>query len=245
MTPASVEMAAALYSVFCKAPCLGTTARVAELVKLAENAFRDVNIAFANELSIVSHELGIDVWEVIGLANRHPRVDILRPGPGVGGHCIAVDPWFVVASAPNSTRLIKTAREVNDSKIRWVLDQIRTMAELIEKPTIACLGLAYKADVDSVQESSAVAIVAELARLKIGPLIVNDPNISGLPASMLQQPHISLAARVEDAVAAADLIVLLVDHREYSRLDPALLSGKKVLDTRDCWPFLRQAGVPR
>jgi UDP-N-acetyl-D-mannosaminuronic acid dehydrogenase len=217
-----------------------TTARTAELVKLAENAYRDVNIAFANELSLISAELGIDVWEVIALANRHPRVDILRPGPGVGGHCIAVDPWFIVASAPKVTRLIPQAREVNENKQQWVVRQIRDAADALGSPTIACLGLAYKADVDDLRESPALEITSQLAREYRGRLVVVEPNIGELPEPLRGRSGISFAAQAEPAIALAELVVLLVDHAEFRRLDLSRLAGKTVIDTRNCWPALRQ-----
>ncbi|MFQ5971600.1 MAG: UDP-N-acetyl-D-mannosamine dehydrogenase, partial [Alphaproteobacteria bacterium] len=158
MTRRCAASALALYGAFAEGECRLTDDRTAEMVKLAENAFRDVNLAFANELSMVCYDLGLDPWRVIELANRHPRVSILNPGPGVGGHCVAVDPWFIVASAPERATLVRTAREVNDAKARFVVEQVREAARGMERPTIACLGLAYKPDVDDFRDSPALEI---------------------------------------------------------------------------------------
>ncbi len=162
LSPEASERAKELYEIFCSAEIFVTDARTAELAKLTENSFRDVNIAFANELSMICDKLGIDVWELIHLANRHPRVKILSPGPGVGGHCIAVDPWFIVSAAPEQARLIRTAREVNDSKPKHVLNLIREKANRFRDPVIACLGLTFKADVDDMRESPALHIVEQV-----------------------------------------------------------------------------------
>jgi UDP-N-acetyl-D-mannosaminuronic acid dehydrogenase len=156
---------------------LRTDAATAELVKLVENAYRDVNIAFANELSLICDQLGLNVWRVIELANRDPRVSILQPGPGVGGHCIAVDPWFIVWSAPERTRLIRTAREVNDAKPNFVVSQIRERAERFKRPVVACLGLTYKPDVDDTRESPAIEIASLLAAAGQERILVADPNL--------------------------------------------------------------------
>ena len=164
LTPLSGERAKELYQIFVQGECLITDARTAEMTKLTENSFRDVNIAFANELSLICDDLGINVWELIRLANRHPRVKILQPGPGVGGHCIAVDPWFIVDSAPHLSRLIRTSREVNDSKPQYVLAKVREKLVGITNPIVACLGLSFKADIDDVRESPAVEIVREMAQ---------------------------------------------------------------------------------
>ncbi len=181
MTEACAEHAEAVYRVFLRGTPFRTDAPTAELVKLVENAYRDVNIAFANELSLVCDELGLDVWRVIELANRHPRVAILQPGAGVGGHCIAVDPWFIVSSAPERTRLIRTAREVNDAKPRFVVSQIRERAERLKHPVVACLGLTYKPDVDDLRESPALEIAVELARDGAARILVAEPNLRELP----------------------------------------------------------------
>ena len=189
MTEACAEHAEAVYRVFLQGKVFRTDAATAELVKLVENASRDVNIAFANELSLICDQLGLNVWHVIELANRHPRVSILQTGPGVGGHCIAVDPWFIVSSAPERTRLIRTAREVNDSKPKFVVSQIRERAERFKRPVVACLGLTYKPDVDDTRESPAIAIAAQLACAGQDRILVADPNLTGLPEELAAMPR--------------------------------------------------------
>ena len=231
--PESAEKAAELYRSFVSGEIVCTDSRTAELAKLTENAFRDVNIAFANELSIICDELQIDVWELIRLANRHPRVNILQPGPGVGGHCIAVDPWFIVHSSPENARLIKTARIVNDSKPHMVLNKILHRAARIKDPVIACLGLAFKADVDDLRESPAMEIVEHLAKEKAGKLLVVEPHIKELPPS-LRNDGIELVP-LEEALAAADMIVALVNHKQFTKVDRQLLNEKIVIDTRGIW----------
>ncbi|MGI9420392.1 MAG: UDP-N-acetyl-D-mannosamine dehydrogenase [Geminicoccaceae bacterium] len=220
----STKAAAEFYRLFVSGEVFETSARVAEMAKLTENTFRDVNIALANELSIICDKHDIDVWELIRLANRHPRVDILKPGPGVGGHCIAVDPWFVVASAPEQARLIRTAREVNDAKPAWVIDKVKTKADRFKHPTIACLGLAFKADVDDLRQSPAFDIVRGLERDQVGRLLVCEPNIRSHPDFEL--------ATLGDALAQADIILLLVDHKEFKALNPHRLQDKIIIDTR-------------
>ncbi|MEM7042695.1 MAG: UDP-N-acetyl-D-mannosamine dehydrogenase [Pseudomonadota bacterium] len=221
---ASTKAAADFYRQFVSGEVFETSARVAEMTKLTENTFRDVNIALANELSIICDKHGIDVWELIRLANRHPRVSILSPGPGVGGHCIAVDPWFVVASAPEQAHLIRTARQVNDAKPDWVIDKVKAKADRFKHPTIACLGLAFKADVDDLRQSPAVDIVRGLERDQVGRLLVCEPNIKSHPDFDL--------ATLSDAIAQADIILLLVDHREFKALNPHRLQDKIIIDTR-------------
>lgn len=221
MSRRAAEMACDLYKLVVEGECLLTDARTAEMCKLAENSFRDTNIAFANELSIVCNRLGIDVWELIALANRHPRVDILRPGPGVGGHCIAVDPWFIVDSAPEEARLIRTARQVNESKPGWVVAWTRGAIEHIisSQPdravadvTVACLGLAFKPDIDDLRESPAVQITADIAALGCQVLAV-EPHVEGLPIR-LSRPNIR-AASLEEAVGSAEILCVLVKHRHF------------------------------
>jgi UDP-N-acetyl-D-mannosaminuronic acid dehydrogenase len=212
--------------------CVITNARTAEMCKLTENSFRDVNIAFANELSVVCDKLDINVWELIKLANRHPRVNILQPGPGVGGHCIAVDPWFIVDAAPDLARLIRTAREVNDAKPRHIIQRVKTCANRFRSPVIACLGLAFKADVDDLRESPAMDIVQHLAAENVGRVIVVEPHISDLPGALNGQVEL---ASFESAVAAADIVVLLVNHQEFLTVDRRKLDGKAVIDTRGVW----------
>jgi len=221
---ASTRAAAEFYRQFVSGEVFETTAKVAEMTKLTENTFRDVNIALANELSIICDKHDIDVWELIRLANRHPRVDILNPGPGVGGHCIAVDPWFVVASAPEQAKLIKAARIVNDSKPRWVVDKVKAKADRLKAPAIACLGLAFKANVDDLRQSPAVDIVRDLQREDVGKLLICEPNVDTHPEFDL----VPLA----DAVAEADIILLLVDHKEFRALNAHRIQDKILIDTR-------------
>ncbi len=232
LTPEAAEKAKELYETFCSAEIFVTDARTAELAKLTENSYRDVNIAFANELSMICDSLGIDVWELIRLANRHPRVKILQPGPGVGGHCIAVDPWFIVAACPDYARLIRTAREVNDAKPLHVISQVKERAERFRKPVVACLGLAFKADVDDLRESPSLHICEELSQLFPEDLLVVEPHIDKLPRSLEGRAKLVTA---DEAIQTADIIVLLVDHKPFKKLSKRLLSQRVVIDTRGCW----------
>jgi len=237
MTPECSARAVALYRTFVTAECvIASGPRVAEMAKLTENSFRDVNIAFANELSLICDKLGMDVWELIRLANRHPRVNILQPGPGVGGHCIAVDPWFIVSSSPDEARLIRTAREVNDSKPEWVMDKIRAAigAHLMENAgrttaevCVAVYGLAFKPDIDDLRESPALGIARNLAAEHAGSLIVVEPNILDLPTGLG-------AARLVDltAAATADVHVMLVDHTPFKT---SMTPRGRVVDVRGVW----------
>jgi UDP-N-acetyl-D-mannosaminuronic acid dehydrogenase len=225
---------AELYRSFMRGELHLTDARSAELAKLTENAYRDVNIAFANELSIICEKLGIDVWNVIELANRHPRVNILKPGPGVGGHCIAVDPWFIVAAAGDSAKLLRSAREVNDSKPKLVFDKIKNAAKDLGSPIIACLGLSYKADIDDLRESPALEIVEMLAHADLGSLHIVEPHIERLPPALSGYKNLRLSG-LEPALAAAQIVVLLVDHRAFRAIDRKILDGKAVIDTRGIW----------
>lgn len=238
MTPRCSERSIELYRSFVKGECVVTNARTAEMAKLTENASRDVGIAFANELSLICDRLNIDVWELIALANRHPRVNILNPGPGVGGHCIAVDPWFIVSSAPKEAQLIHTARLINDAKPDWVVGKVRDEVAnvVLENPerkvaeiTIACLGLAFKADIDDLRESPALGIANKLADTLPCILRVVEPNIKALPPSLVEKAQL---ASVEEALAAADVVVILVDHAQFKKVDPAKFAGKRVVDTR-------------
>ncbi|NYZ16385.1 UDP-N-acetyl-D-mannosamine dehydrogenase [Azospirillum sp. RWY-5-1] len=233
ITRKCAQQALQVYKIICEGECRPTSARTAELAKLTENAYRDVNIAFANELSVICDRLKINVWELIKLANLHPRVDILRPGPGVGGHCIAVDPWFIVDSAPEEARLIRAAREVNDSKPGFVCAKVREKARSLVKPVIACLGLSYKKDVDDLRESPAVHIVAELAKEKIGRILVVEPHISALPKD-LQGLDLELAD-FDHAMDQANMVVLLVDHMTFLTVDHDILKDKFVIDTVGVW----------
>jgi len=234
VTAACAARAEALYRVFVKGECLLTSVRTAELCKLTENAYRDVNIAFANEMSLVCDGLDVNVWELIELANRHPRVAILTPGPGVGGHCIAVDPWFIVDSVPEAARLIRTAREVNDGKPAHVVARVLERAERFKAPRIACFGLAFKADIDDLRESPALGIVETLATSGIGRLLVVEPNVDALPRSLAVHENVTLCG-LREALEQADIVVGLVDHRAFRELSPESLSEKIVIDTRGMW----------
>ncbi len=232
LTPQAAEQAKTLYESFCSAEIFLTDARTAEMAKLTENSFRDVNIAFANELSILCEDLGVDVWELIRLANRHPRVKILQPGPGVGGHCIAVDPWFIVAACPDKARLIKTARQVNDSKPRYVVDQVIERASRFKNPVVACLGLAFKADVDDLRESPARWIVEQLAEQLVGKILACEPHITALPKQLEGKATL---VSTDDAIKQADIIVLLVDHKPFKKIPKRVLNERVVIDTRGIW----------
>lgn len=236
MTPKCSDAAVRLYKNFVQGECVITTARTAEMCKLTENSFRDVNIAFANELSIICDKLCINVWELIKLANRHPRVNILQPGPGVGGHCIAVDPWFIVSAAPEHAKLIRSARMVNDEKPEWVINKIKNAIadHLMKNPdkssrdiTIACYGLAFKPDIDDLRESPAYSIVKRLIELHPGTILVIEPNILELPRDLSR-------AKIADIAfaSAADVHLMLVDHTAFKNHPPP--SGL-VIDTRGVW----------
>lgn len=231
--------AKSLYRIFVEGNCVVTTARTAEMCKLTENSFRDVNIAFANELSIVCDKFGINVWELIRLANLHPRVDILQPGPGVGGHCIAVDPWFIVSAAPDEAKLIRQARETNDFKPHWVIDKIHAAAAAIsaddpqiERVTVACLGLAFKPDIDDLRESPALEICHAIAESGAYDVLAVEPHISVLPGNL--QGKVALLS-AQDAIDQAHVVVMLVDHRAFRDLPLDLVSEKAIVDTRGIW----------
>ena len=231
LTPACAQRARDFYRVFVRGRCIITDARTAELAKLSENAYRDVNIAFANEIAHVCEQHHIDAWEVIALANRHPRVNILQPGPGVGGHCIAVDPWFIVASSPDRARLIRTAREVNDATPQRVIDRVGQLAQRFKSPTITCLGLAYKADIDDLRHSPALHITQQLAAQKTARVLAVEPHIDRLPATITGVQLVDL----DQGLREADIVVLLVNHRHFADIDRAALSEKAVVDTRGLW----------
>ncbi len=233
MTRRCAQRALSLYKTVVRGDCRVTNARTSELAKLTENAYRDVNIAFANELSIICDRLKINVWDLIELSNLHPRVNILSPGPGVGGHCIAVDPWFIVATSPAEARLIRAAREINDSKPHYVCAKVRERAAALKRPIIACLGLSYKRDVDDLRESPAVAIVQQLAQEKIGELMVVEPHIARLPEELS-----GLGLELYDfdrALERANVVLLLVDHMAFMQVDRDVLKDKFVIDTRGAW----------
>ena len=220
----STEAAVAFYHEFVRGEVLATDARTAEMVKLTENSFRDVNIAFANELSMVCAEQGISVWELIRFANRHPRVSILAPGPGVGGHCIAVDPWFLVYGSPERTPLIRTARAVNESKPDWVVERVKACADKVKRPVVACLGLSFKADVDDLRQSPAVDIVRRLRAELDGEVLVVEPHLA-------EHPEFELVS-VEAALERANIVLVLVDHRAFKRIKREALNEKLLVDTR-------------
>ncbi|MGR9589836.1 UDP-N-acetyl-D-mannosamine dehydrogenase [Bacillus thuringiensis] len=226
----STKRTVEFYKQFVKGQILDTNARTAEMAKLTENSFRDVNIAFANELSLICDKLNINVWELIRLANRHPRVNILQPGPGVGGHCIAVDPWFIVDAAPEEAKLIHTARNVNDYKPMYVVEKIKEKAERFKKPVITCLGLSFKANIDDLRESPAVEIVKQLVQQKIGDICVVEPHVNELP-KVLKNNEIQMVS-LEQGVHEGDIIVILVDHSVFGDIDSNLLKEKIILDTR-------------
>ena len=217
LNPSSAEKAAQFYRQFVTGEIVCTNARTAELAKLAENSFRDVNIAFANELSMICDKLEIDVWELIKLANHHPRVNILQPGPGVGGHCIAVDPWFIVDAAPEEARLIRTAREVNDSKIDFVVAKVKEAATKFKEPKIACLGLSYKPDIDDLRESPAVKVVEKLIKQQLGKVLVVEPHINELPPNLKQLHNVTLDS-IKYAISDSNIVVKLVNHRAFQEI---------------------------
>jgi UDP-N-acetyl-D-mannosaminuronic acid dehydrogenase len=235
LTSECAERAADVYRTFCQGEIAVTDADSAELAKLVENAFRDVNIAFANEIALVCDELKVDVWEVIRMANRHPRVNILSPGPGVGGHCIAVDPWFIVGAAPEAAKLIRTAREINDIRPHQVVAQVVERALRLKDPVIACLGLTFKANVDDVRESPALQIVTELSSvLQSARILAVEPHLHQLPEVLANRANVE-AAETEAAINEADIVLLLVDHAEFCVLRRNLLQGKILFDTRGIW----------
>lgn len=240
MTPVCSARASELYNIFLKGECIETNARTAEMCKLTENSFRDVNIAFANELSLICADRGINVWELIRLANRHPRVNILKPGPGVGGHCIAVDPWFIVAQNPELARLIRTAREVNDHKPHWVMNQVKaTVADCLAETgkragdiRIACFGLAFKPDIDDLRESPAMEISQLIADWHRGETLVVEPNVRHLPKRL--EGKCTLAS-LESALQTADVLVMLVDHKAFKNVSGDAISQQYIVDTKGVW----------
>lgn len=241
LTARCSEMARTLYKTFVQGECVVTNAATAELCKLTENAMRDVNIAFANELSLVCDKLGINVWELISLANRHPRINILQPGPGVGGHCIAVDPWFIISQSPELTPLMQAARKVNNSKPHWVIEKFnglmaRWLAEhpdmTADQVKVACFGLAFKANIDDLRESPALDIAHEIAARHRGPVYLVEPNIKRTPEILRETGAVLVNS--DDALRNASIVILLVDHNEFKELAPDQ-DKIFVLDTRGIW----------
>jgi UDP-N-acetyl-D-mannosaminuronic acid dehydrogenase len=230
LTEACAKKAFDLYQEFVTGACYVTDSRVAELVKLSENAFRDVNIAFANELSMICDKLEVDIWQVRELANKHPRVSILEPGAGVGGHCIAVDPWFIVNSAPDEARLIRMARVVNDDKPHRIIKRVTALADRFKNAVVACYGLTYKPDVDDIRESPALEIVEALAGIKGLSILVCDPTLDALPASLQGRENVQMVDPGR-AQRESDIVVFLVGHRQFKRLDPNQFLNKVVVDS--------------
>ncbi|GAA6133787.1 UDP-N-acetyl-D-mannosamine dehydrogenase [Oceaniserpentilla sp. 4NH20-0058] len=237
LTAKCSELAVELYKIFVRAECVITNARTAEMAKLTENSCRDVQIAFANELSIICDELDIDVWGLISLANRHPRINILQPGPGVGGHCIAVDPWFIVSKTPEQAQLIHTARKVNDAKPEWVINKVKiAIADFLQANpdktskdvTIACYGLAFKPDIDDLRESPALDITKMISEFHAGEVLAVEPNISELPQSL---KGVQLST-LSEALKAGDIHVLLLDHKDFKLVRP---ENGLLIDTKGIW----------
>jgi UDP-N-acetyl-D-mannosaminuronic acid dehydrogenase len=240
LSPECALRAAEVYRTFVTGEIILTDAKSAEMSKLTENAFRDVNIAFANELAEICEHVGLDVWEVISMANHHPRVNILQPGPGVGGHCIAVDPWFIVAAAPQQAKIIRAARETNDARPRTVLGKVADALTFVQDregvtPTVACLGLAFKADIDDLRESPALSITETLAAENADVRVLAvEPHVDTLPAGLAALPNVELAATAQ-AIREADVVVLLVDHAAFRSISLGDLRGRELVDTRGLW----------
>jgi len=234
ITPRCARKALSFYRQFVRGQCVTTTSRSAEMVKLIENSFRDVNIAFANELSVIAEGMGIDVWEVIRLANRHPRVNILQPGPGVGGHCIAVDPWFIVHSDPENARMIRMAREVNDGKTDYVVAHASDVIDEHPGVTIACLGLAFKANIDDFRESPAIKVAHRLAKRYGRRVKLVEPHIRDVPAEFVGTG--AELVDLDDALEICDILIVLVDHDIFKSVPVAERLNKTVYDTRGIWP---------
>lgn len=237
LTPKCSQRSIELYKAFVLGECVITNARTAEMAKLTENSSRDVQIAFANELSIICDKLDINVWELISLANRHPRVNILQPGPGVGGHCIAVDPWFIVSKTPEEAQIIHTARKVNDGKPEWVINKVKlAIADFLqENPektvkdvTVACYGLAFKPDIDDLRESPAMFITQKISKMHSGKVLVVEPNISEIPKHLYNVDLVEFDVATRDA----DIHVMLVDHKEFK--DSSIMA-KTIIDTKGIW----------
>ncbi len=233
MTPKCSTAACILYETFVRGMCLKTNTRTAEMAKLTENAFRDVNIAFANELSIICEEIDISVWELISLANRHPRVNILQPGPGVGGHCIAVDPWFIVSETPSLARLIHAARDINDGKPAWVVSKVNSAIEKFseagyEKPVIAFYGITFKPDIDDLRESPALGIIGKIDKSKVKAVMIVEPNVQVLPEELTETNLVNF----ETARHGADIHVMLVDHSQFKGTNAP---EGVIIDTRGVW----------
>ena len=233
ITPRCARKAMTFYKHFVRGACITTNARAAEMVKLVENSYRDVNIAFANELSVIADSMSINVWDVIALANRHPRVNILQPGPGVGGHCIAVDPWFLVHADPDNARIIRVAREVNDDKTDYVIARATALIDAYPNDKVACLGLAFKPNIDDFRESPALRVAEALAE-RYGPrLAIVEPHARLLPQSLAQSG--TALVDIDDALETCGIIIVLVDHDVFKSVPVEERAGKIVYDTRGIW----------
>jgi UDP-N-acetyl-D-mannosaminuronic acid dehydrogenase len=243
ITPRCARKALTFYKRFVRGECVVTDARSAEMTKLVENAFRDVNIAFANELSIIADHMGLDVWEVIRLANRHPRVNILQPGPGVGGHCIAVDPWFIVHGAPEQSPLIRTARNVNDGKVEHVIARAAALIRGNPGKRVACMGLAFKANIDDFRESPAMKVAAELAGQFGSRINIVEPYAAALPEEFGGTG--AKLIDVDTALLECDILVTLVDHDAFKAIPLAERAGKLVYDVRGIWHDQPENAPPR
>ena len=237
LTPKCSQRSVELYKAFVLGECVITNARTAEMAKLTENSSRDVQIAFANELSIICDKLDINVWELISLANRHPRVNILQPGPGVGGHCIAVDPWFIVSKTPEEAQIIHTARKVNDGKPEWVINKVKLAIidflqenpdKTVKEVTVACYGLAFKPDIDDLRESPAMFITQRIAEMHSGNVLAVEPNISQIPSRLTNVNLVEFTFALKEA----DIHVMLVDHKEFK--DSSMIA-KTIIDTKGIW----------
>jgi UDP-N-acetyl-D-mannosaminuronic acid dehydrogenase len=233
ITPWCTRRAQLFYKMFVRGACVPTTARAAELVKLTENAYRDTNIAFANELSLICDRFDINVWEVIDLANRHPRVKVLRPGPGVGGHCIAIDPWFIIDSAPDLARVMRTSRDVNNSKTIRVMERAEALIDDHPYANVACCGLTFKANIDDLRESPAMEIALHLAAKYGSRIKIVEPNLRQLPLEFERYSAEFLG--IDEALRSCEIAVLLVDHDEFKMVPLAERRHLDVIDTRGIW----------
>jgi len=243
ITPRCARKALAFYKRFVRGECVTTDARSAEMTKLVENAYRDVNIAFANELSMIADRMGLDVWEVIRLANRHPRVNILQPGPGVGGHCIAVDPWFIVHGAPEQARLIRTAREVNDAKMHHVLARAIDLIDVAPAQSVACFGLAFKANIDDFRESPARFVAASLARRFGSRIKIVEPFAAALPREF--EATGAELVDLDTALETCGIHIVLVDHDLFRAVPFEERQDALVYDTRGIWSDRPITAAPR
>lgn len=233
VTPACTRQAQRFYKSFVRGACVATTARTAELVKLTENAYRDTNIAFANELSLICDRHDINVWEAIDLANRHPRVKILRPGPGVGGHCIAVDPWFIIESAPDLARIMRVSREVNNNKTQVIIDRAVALIEDNPFASVACCGLAFKANVDDLRESPAMTIASHLIKKYGSRIKIVEPNLKQMPLEFSK--YGAQFVTIDTAIQSCEIAIILVDHDEFKSVPLAERRHLDVIDTRGIW----------